>query len=801
MKDLRSRFHLLVCVTVLLMISSRLFAQRVDSVLNIYAEKYQPERIYIQYDKPSYAPGETIWMKAYLMTGISPSDYSKTFYVDVSDANGRILSHLVYPIIEASAKGSYTVSDTIKLSSVHIRAYTKWMLNFDSSFLYNKDIRILQKSPSKNTNTTVSTIQFFPEGGDAIVGINSKIAFKANDQTGKPVKVSGVVLSNKGVVIDSFKSVHDGMGFFHLTPKEGETYTAKWTDEQKNTHSTPLPAAKTSGATLEVGLLKDKRPFMVRRSEDVPDNLKQLHIVATMHQQVVYMANIKLAETAFIGGAVPVAQLPTGILQITLLDNDWNPLAERITFINNNDAIFTPEVGFVKLGLNKRGLNEIEINMPDSVSGNLSIAVTDAGIGTDSADNIISRLLLTSDLKGRVYKPSYYFSNNSDSVTQNLDLVMLTNGWRRFNWANIVQGKLPDITYPKDTSYLYLSGRVYGANSTQLRQVGDIFLLLKGADSSQQTVDLPIASDGTFKDPSVVFFDTVKVYYQFLKNRNFADVSEVRFNMGLPSPRRINLDQSYNLAGLDTAGSYRNRFLADEKARLEELLKSTTLAGVTVKTRTKSPLQILDEKYTSGMFSGPDAYQFDVAKDVIAQSQQTVFNYLQGKVAGLQISVDPMSGNASATWRGSATSLFLNEMPVDASTLMNTSMSDIAYVKVIQPPFMGAAGGGAGGAIAVYTRKGDEAKPKQGKGLPFKSVAGYTPVKEFYSPDYGTFDERNEQEDIRTTLYWNPMIFTDEENHKIRLSFYNNDVTNSFRVIVEGMSKDGRLTRVEKVVE
>src|SRR6185503_3944467 len=169
---------------------------------------------------------------------------------------------------------------------------------------------------------------------------------------------------------------------------------------------------------------------------------------------MVYRATINLVNVPFIRGIIPVAQLPTGILKITLFDNDWNPLSERIAFVNNGDAVFNTDVRFTSLGLNKRGKNVIEINMPDSVKGNFSIAVTDAAIGTNSSDNIISHLLLTSELKGKVYNPSYYFSHNGDSIGQQLDLVMLTNGWRRFNWSNIVKGRLPGLTYHKDTAYL-----------------------------------------------------------------------------------------------------------------------------------------------------------------------------------------------------------------------------------------------------------------------------------------------------------------------------------------------------------
>ena len=125
-------------------------------------------------------------------------------------------------------------------------------------------------------------------------------------------------------------------------------------------------------------------------------------------------------------------------MTITLFDKNWKPLAERITYINNNEYSFQPEMEVQRWGLNKRARNELKITVPDSLVANLSISVTDAAIGTDSSNNIISHLMLSSELKGEVYNPAYYFSNTDSNISQHLDLVMLTHGWRRFKWDQIL---------------------------------------------------------------------------------------------------------------------------------------------------------------------------------------------------------------------------------------------------------------------------------------------------------------------------------------------------------------------------
>src|SRR4051794_27475332 len=136
---------------------SRSFAQRIDSTLATYASRFPQERMYLQYDKPVYSPGETLWFKAYLMSGIMPSDISKNGYADFFDAEGRLLAHSVFPIVAGSFHGQFDIPDSLSTPYVHVKAYTAWMLNFDTAFLYEKNIRILQKTLPKAITKVVNT--------------------------------------------------------------------------------------------------------------------------------------------------------------------------------------------------------------------------------------------------------------------------------------------------------------------------------------------------------------------------------------------------------------------------------------------------------------------------------------------------------------------------------------------------------------------------------------------------------------------------------------------------------------------
>jgi len=138
-------------------------------------------------------------------------------------------------------------------------------------------------------------------------------------------------------------------------------------------------------------------------------------------------------------------------------------------------------------------------------------------------------------------------------------------------------------------------------------------------------------------------------------------------------------------------------------------------------------------------------------------------------------------------------------MQTDLDMISNIPVTDVAYVKVFRPPFVGGFGG-SNGAIAIYTKKGGDQTPGS-KGLSSNTIAGYSPIKQYYSPNYDTFDPRNDHADIRTTLYWNPLVQTNQKDKKVKLSFYNNDVTKSFRVVIEGMTRDGLFTHYEQIME
>ena len=783
---------------------SGLQAQQLDSILNIAETKYMQEKIYLQTDKSAYNAGETIWFKAYLTADNLPAPMSKTVYAELLNEKGSILQRKMMPVILAAGAADFILPDSLPESRLFIRAYTSWMLNFDSSLLCVKPLNIIPKKiAAKKIVASTYSVSFFPEGGDLVEKILSQVAFKATDQDGTPIAIKGDIVNNKNKTVCSFSSVYDGMGSFALVPLPGETYKANWKDKNGVQHTTDLPAAKKDGVILNIGYPGNQLHYSVTRPDTTgPENM-HFTVVAQSQQRMMYSAQINLSKKTTVTAPIITDSMPDGVLQITIFNALLQPVAERLVFVNNNAYSFITDLHLVEQNIVKHGRNVIQLDVGGSLLTNLSVAVTDAEINPvgKNESSIYSELLLSGDLKGLVYNPAYYFSSEDDSVKQRLDLVMMTNGWRRFKWENLMTNQWPALKYQPD-NYLTLQGRVLGLSRTMLYNK-EISGILKTKNNPPNFLNIPISEKGDFSQTGMFFFDTAKLYYQLSNDKDKTITSSASFsftNTFIKGPvfNKELLNNFYLADRTDTAALSKSSNLAALR-RSQQLAarKVETLQEVKVIAKQKSLKQKLDEEYTSGFFSGGDGYTFTTEDDPFANSSQGILQYLQGKVAGLQIST---TGQGGATWRGSATSFFLNESPTDLSMIQSINMTDVIMVKVFRPPFFGAAGGGSGGAIAIYTKKGTSNNNNDFKALPFTNIYGYSAVREYYSPDYITNPDPGIK-DYRTTLYWSPHIYIDKNIRRITLPFFNSDNCKKIRVIVEGINELGLLTREEKIFQ
>ena len=794
----------IIFLFIVLFFFSKTQAQIYDSVLNVYAEQFPREKIHVHFDRSIYNTGETLFFKVYLLTGIEWSSISKNVYVVFYDDNGKFLKETVAPLFQSSSKGSFDIPQDYTGDFIHVKAYTRWMLNDDSSFVFERNIPVnIGKAAKQKIAAKQNTrVDIFPEGGVLVNDLKCKVAFKATNSVGLPVFIKGLLMNNKNKVLDTLKVLHDGMGYFNLKPNASESYLLSWTDENGQKGTTNIMPAKESGVVMNVTTDMDKATVIVERNMVVPENFKKMKLLVHQNQHIIYTVQFKGEDRLSQKASLPIDEFPTGVVQFSLFTDDWLPIAERIVLVNNRLHEFNAQVNIQISNLNKRGKNVLELYVKDTTMANMSMSITDASVVLPDQQNIYTDFLLSNDIRGKVYNPAYYFSSDADSIAAHLDLVMLTNGWRKFDWEKIKKAVLPTQVYPIETDLMKVSGKVY---SSAASKVGDgllLNLIILAKDSSKKLMFLPVGTDGGFEEKNSFFNDTSKIYYSINgKSKNSSFV--VRFENGLLHQNftKLNLEANrFNNSWSDSLAKLKLNAILLEQERQKKYLASLTLSEVVVRSKTKSPAQILDEKYASGLFAGGDAILFDLSADAGVIASIDILTYLQARVPGLSITTG--GSQASATWRGANTDFFLNESNTSIDQVRSLAITDIAYIKALRPPFFGSVGGGSGGAIAIYTKRGGNNKggAENKKGMEYAVLGGYSVFKEFFNPNYDKLAE-NFEVDNRATLYWNPYLLTNKKSSRVRIEFFNNDITKKLQIVLEGINANGKLARVVKYIE
>ncbi|MEN9951399.1 MAG: hypothetical protein RLY85_2151 [Bacteroidota bacterium] len=802
------RFYTLFTLLFTTLLTAQTHGQQIDSMMMVYADGFPKERIHVHFDKSAYNQEETIWYKIYILDDRGLTQLSKNVYTEWFDTTGKMIRQTVAPLYQSTSKGAFELPADYAGNFIRMKVYTQWSLNDEADFLYTKDIQINNAVEIKDTKLKLLQPQvgLFPEGGELVYGLQGKVAFKAADNRGIPVKIKAILLNDMNKILDTLKVQHDGMGSFILQPKLGEKYQVKWTDPNGNSGITPLPVNKTEGVSFGVKTSNEFATISVSRTPNAPANMKMMTLLVHMNQNILFKVSLNATDRTSLSANIPIAELNTGVLQFTLFSADWMPVAERIIFINNRTHEFSAKVLTQLVTLTKRGKNVFDVFVTDTASTNMSVSVTDASIESQASSHTIhSDLLLSSEIKGRIYNPGYYLSSDSDSVMANLDLVMLTHGWRKFDWEKLKAGVGPELKYPFEADRMKISGKIYGLKNTS---VGDLLLnlIIQYKDSSKNFVFQPVTKEGTFENRDQFFYDTARIFYSFNQNQRLNDIAQVQFDNGLlkPTSKQIPISEAEKLFNWnDSLARARMNYFLSLQEEWKKRSSYKTLQEVIIKSRVKPKEDVVDQRYATGLFAGGDAFVFDLLNDPSAAGGFDILSYLQGRVPGLQISRGGGPGGVSMNWRGGTPDVYLDQQRVGPDMVMSLNIRDIAMVKVFRPPFFGSFGGGGGGAIAIYTKKGGDSRAdnsKNSKSMLSSLITGFTRFKEFYNPQYDNPNE-NPETDIRSTLYWNPYVMTNQKNPRFRVQFFNNDFSKKLQIVLEGVTSDGRMTRTVKILE
>ncbi|MCP9752184.1 hypothetical protein [Ferruginibacter sp. HRS2-29] len=796
--------------------SSSVLAQTPEKDLESVKKDYTRESIYFHYDKDNYVAGETVWFKAYLFAGVSPSFYSTSLNVELLNDSGRVISRKILPVLAGSAVGNFDLDKDLPQMNYTVRAYTRRMQNFGNIFFYEKQLQVFNPSKAIAKSSAAETRAYFlPEGGNMVAGLPAVVAFKMSDQYGTPVYCEGEVVDREGNNVAIFKTVHDGMGKFAFIPQPDQSYTAIC-NFPGGMQKIALPAVKISGFSLMIQTAGDKKFFIVNKEKVSNDNQRPAYLLGVMENTVLFRQDLSSAGM-LVKGQLPLATLPSGILQLTVFNKEDQPLAERMLFVGNNEFLVKGIFKADTVSLVERKKNSFSFTVEDSIPGTYSVSVTDVDreIPTDNRENIISRLMLTNDIKGYIHNPLYYFENDNQESREYLDLVMMTNGWRNFSWAQIISKNFPGLSY-KDENYISAYGKAYYAPRNNVMVTNaDMNVFMSSKDSSNEFFTVHIDEKGDFKIPGMIFQDSAKMSFQLNTAKN-KSISLSMYNLPLSklfvaAPRPIYgeikpVGDISSVPGISSTvkelyGSSLARLSQDDEKRLISL-QEIRLASVKAKSKTS----IVQQRYLTGLFSTGYGKTLDFITYPESGFYRNVFEYLKGRESSLSISGSGseyfINYRATRSLAGGLLpmTIFIDGVQSDTYYAATIPMRDIAVVQIRGSGFVGAEGGGAGGVLAIFTRKGGDILASPRDNLSSLSIEGYATVKEFFSPDYSV-NNNKAVPDNRTTLYWNPYLETSAENKTLRIPFYNSDHAKKFRVTLTGMNAEGKLLYMEKIIE
>ena len=797
------RITLLTCI--LLFAWTKMQAQKPEEILNAWSERSPIEKVYLNFDRENYIAGETAWFKAYLYSDYLPDTISTTLYVELLNDSFLVISRKIFPVYLGNTNGQFELPDSLKTGYYFIRAWSTTMFNRDSDFISHQNIFVFGKKNKMDAavlhKQKARRLDFFPEGGNLITGLINTVAFKATNENGLPGSVSGKIKNDKDEVVAAFSTYHDGMGMFDLSPLSNEKYYAVLNDDSL-AHKYYLPAQTDKGVVFKVISIGRKKYFELLQQIKDP-SFKAAYMIGQMQHHLVFRRDFQPGRED-ITGIIDVSHLNSGILQVTIFNKDNIPLAERLTFVDNGEYIQKAELVADTINFSERGKNTFHVSLKDTVIGFFSVAVTDPEYNLNSTrqQNIISTFLLTADLKGYIHNPAFYFSENSDSVQYAFDLVMMINGWRRFKWSSLLNNNLPTVVY-KDAGYITIDGHLYLKDTKKPFANKPFVIFIYSPDSSRIIRMSSTDTHGYFKVDSLLFFDRSHLLFKDIRGKK-SNLLQVKLSDD-------SLARKFHLPRLNEHNYYGNKFPGERQKKIYSYdydaiskAEGLLLAGVTVKAKKKNLLQELEEKYASGLFSGFSERIIDLVNTDEVITQENIFEYLSYRVPGLSVNRDGIDyyiyyrqgiGTASSLGLIPMT-LYLDEIETDASFISSVPANQVAMVKVYSS-FVGAVGNGAGGVLALYTKKGADLYTSASI-TDIVSYQGYSVIKEFYAPDYTVDTAAIRKQDNRITLLWTPQVIVNSINGNFPVTFYNNDRSKQFKIVVEGMTMDGKLLMIEK---
>ncbi|MEP7257694.1 MAG: hypothetical protein ABI687_04890 [Flavitalea sp.] len=740
-----------------------------------------PEKLFVHTDKNFYLTGEILWLKLYAMDGLlhRPLDLSKLAYVELINEAGNPVLQAKIGMKDASGNGSLYLPATLNSGVYTLRAYTNWMKNFGADYFFVKTITLVngkktfleEKRPVKPR----FDIQFFPEGGNLVNGIGSRIGFRIVNEYGKGISCKGLVVDDLSDTLTSFEPPHFGIGSFRLVPKTGRKYNAIINIPGVGQLVKELPAAFDNGYTLQLDSpVNGKLAINISAAFKTGGESGKVYLFAHTRGLVKSSTEINITN----GHAqllVDMNLLGDGISHFTLFNADRQPVCERLVFkypTRNLQVKMNArkeygirqkiDIDFSTMGFDNRSLN-----------ADLSVAVYRIdSLQSPDGMNISSYVWLSSDLPGRIESPEYYFTSRDSGISIAMDNLMLTHGWRRFSWSDITADTKPSFRFMPEYNGHLIQGKITHMGNQAPGVSVPAFLAVPG----RRTQFHESSGDSSGK----VNFEMKNFYGQeVIVQTNGQKDSLYRVTLTDPffdqypvnPPGRFSLSQDAKNTLLERhIGVQAQNIYAGKKLALFD--NSAIDSAVFY---VKPDVAYLLDNYT----------RFTTMEEILREYVPLVF--VKKREGHYHFSVFESISRSLFTLDPLA---LLDGTPVfDTDKFMKYDPLKIWKLEVVARKYY--YGDLAyDGILNFITYRGDLPDFELNPNATVIDYEGVQMQREFFSPVYETTAQvAGRLPDFRNLLFWSPDV---QKNANGKISFYTSDLPGKYTVMLQGISADGQ---------
>ncbi|MGB4399225.1 MAG: hypothetical protein WBJ10_07640 [Daejeonella sp.] len=745
-----------------------------------FTNKAYQEKIFLHTDKSFYNSGDLLWFKAYVVDGSThkPSDLSKVAYVEILDSLQTPVLQAKISVKNGFGNGSFVLPSSLNSGNYKIRAYTNWMRNYSADYYFEELISIVnydKSLPYHSTPTSfVPDIQFFPEGGNLVENLMSKVAFKVNAPDTRAFIVSGFIIDQNNDTLLRFQPSGNGIGEFNFSPESGKQYrSVLLINNQKFTRE--LPQILSAGYVMNV---RENNPEKVQIRVDQTADLGGGTIYLLVHTR----QKLKIVVSAAFKGNtltfnIKKDLLGDGISHLTIFDHNKRPVAERLYFKHpKNKLNLQARPSSNQLGLRKK--IDIDITSIDPAGKALPAHVSVAVYRQDSLPSfthqqILTYLWLSSDLKGPINNADQYLRDESPASNKALDQLMLTQGWRRFNWDQIISDKEASFTFiPEYQGHIINGTLVNTQNGLPANGIGT-YLSIPGSRVQ--------VYQGKSDTQGRISFFTKDLYgsNEAVISNNFAVDSIYRLNIINPFSESFSEKRIPPLS-LNQASSQRlNTYYINKQVRDIYAQRSN---------RFYSPAIDSTAFYGTADISYhlDDYTRFPTMEEVLKEYILEISLLQRQKKAFIRASMSDQKG-----FYDQAAFLMVDGVPFfDADKIVAFDPLKIKTIDIVNHRYL-LNEKVVEGIINFKSYKSDLAGFEIDPRSVVLDYEGLQLKREFYSPIYATETElKSRLPDFRDLLFWESDVQTDESG-KAKLSFYTSDQEGNYKIIIQGISNSG----------